>query len=69
VNARPTPYLDLELVCGGTLSSGYRHRRFPDQIQVFIFLDLSPSLDASFTMNSNGRALAHGWCTADGTGL
>jgi hypothetical protein len=26
VDARPAPCLDLELVCGGTQSSGYRQR-------------------------------------------
>jgi hypothetical protein len=27
VNARPAPCFDLKLVCGGTQSAGYRHRR------------------------------------------
>jgi hypothetical protein len=35
-------------------------RWFPDQIQVSILLGLTPSLDASFTPNLNGRVAAHG---------
>jgi hypothetical protein len=28
VDARPAPYLDLDLVCGGTRCSGYRHGHY-----------------------------------------
>jgi hypothetical protein len=35
VDVRPAPCLDLELVCGGTRSLGYRHAQVEEVVFIF----------------------------------
>jgi hypothetical protein len=60
---RARPRVDTRGFRPALITYGINDSMVPDQIKVSVFLSLTPSLDASFTRNSNGQAVAHGWCT------